>query len=67
MKTPKTPEQLMEWDLAQAEAIHAEAAKAELESGYDIDKTMERKYWEGYIHGVQNALHALSGMDAEHE
>ena len=63
----KTPRQLMEWDLALAERVHALVAKSEVESGFEIDKTMERKYYEGYIHGVQNALHALDGMDADHE
>ena len=57
----------MEWDLALAEKLYDKAVEAELASGYDIELTMERKYYEGYIHGVQNALHALDGMDADHE
>lgn len=57
----------MEWDLAQAETQHAEAAKVEAAHGYDIELTMARVYWEGYVSGVQNALHALDGMDADHD
>lgn len=57
----------LEAEAATAEQYHAEAAKAELASGYDIDKTLERKYWEGYADGVNNAIHLLFGMDANNE
>lgn len=69
MEQDKTRWQIatLEAEAATAEQYHAEAAQAELASGYDIDKTLERKYWEGYADGVNNAIHLLFGMDANNE
>lgn len=38
------------------------AKREEIASGYEIDATMAREYFAGYLAGVTNALHALNGM-----
>ncbi len=45
----------------QTERFFDEAKAREEKNGYQIEDTMERKYWEGYNDATINALAALYG------
>jgi hypothetical protein len=49
-------------EMEAATAALQEAQRLEIASGYEIDATMERQYWTGYVYAINNAMHALTGM-----
>lgn len=56
--------ELMTWlqrEVKTAENYFEQAAEAEKTSGYTIDRTIERAYWEGYLDGTINAQAAITG------
>lgn len=44
-----------------ADSYHEQAKATEKSSRFEIENTMERKYWEGYADAMTNALNEFTG------
>lgn len=51
----------LKYEAEQTERFFDEAKSREEQNGYQIEDTMERKYWEGYNDATINALAAIYG------
>ena len=49
-------------EIADAETCLDNATREEITSGFEIETTMAREYWTGYLAGVTNALNEYNGM-----
>jgi hypothetical protein len=48
-------------EIAEAETCLANATREEVAGGFEIEATMAREYWTGYLAGVTNALNEYNG------
>lgn len=56
--------EFLQWltkELAESETAFSNAEVSEILSGYEIDATMERKYWAGYVDALTNVLNEYAG------
>lgn len=57
---------ISDWLHAELETAQAEfdsLEKQETEQDFPIGLTMERKYWNGYLDAITNAINELEGMN----
>ena len=56
-----TPLEWLTTETKLVERFYNEAKAREVRHGYQIDDTIRREYWEGYLDATNNALAAIYG------
>jgi hypothetical protein len=57
----------LEWlnkELAESETAYTDAETTERAGGFEIDATIERKYWAGYVDALNNVMNEYAGPGA---
>lgn len=60
-----TNHEWLENEIAEAESGFEHALAAEIASGYEIDASLERKYWAGYVDALNNVHYQFFGPGNE--